>query len=340
MNGIYQTLLSLMEREQDAVLAVIIEEEGSSPRGTGAQMLVGPEGLSAGTIGGGAAEGSALELAAGLLREGRSERRSFRLRWDPKAKENPVCGGEIGVYLQYIPSSGPWRSVIETLLLRQDEKAPCWLVLRLDGGLPGLLDEKGRLLSGALPESSACLTASRPVLTESLFSLPVLPGERAVIFGGGHCSHALAPLLETVGFRVTVFDDRPEFANRERFPLAERVIVGDYLHISSALTLDGDDYAIVMTTGHQHDFAVLEQILRGPLAYAGVIGSRTKTAYVNQRLREAGIPEEVIQSVHSPIGTAIRAVTPEEIAVSIAGELILCRAPRRGDAGKYACPMS
>ena len=85
MNRIYQILLSLMEREQDAVLAVIIEEEGSSPRGTGAQMLVGPEGLSAGTIGGGAAEGSALELAAGLLREGRSERRSFRLRWVPFA---------------------------------------------------------------------------------------------------------------------------------------------------------------------------------------------------------------------------------------------------------------
>lgn len=340
MNRLYQTLLSLLERGQDAVLAVIIEEEGSSPRGTGAQMLVDPDGLAAGSIGGGAAEGAALALAADLLRERRSERRSFRLRWDPKAKENPVCGGEIGVLLQYIPHGGPWHAITEALAERQERKVPCWLVLRLDGGLPGLLDEKGGLLSGALPESSACLTASRPVLTEGLFSLPVLPGERAVIFGGGHCSHALAPLLETVGFRVTVFDDRPEFANRERFPTAERVIVGDYLRIRDALTLNGEDYAIVMTTGHQHDYAVLEQILRGPLAYTGVIGSRTKTAYVNRRLREAGIPEEVIQSVHSPIGTAIHAVTPEEIAVSIAGELILCRALRRGETGKHACPVS
>ena len=81
-----------------------------------------------------------------------------------------------------------------------------------------------------------------------------------------------------------------------------------------------EDFVVIMTNGHMHDFQVEEQILRGPFAYVGVIGSRTKTASVNRRLREAGIPEESIAQVHTPIGTAIQAVTPAEIAVSIAGQ--------------------
>ena len=92
-----------------------------------------------------------------------------------------------------------------------------------------------------------------------------------------------------------------------------------------------EDFVVILTNGHMHDFHVEEQVLRGPFAYVGVIGSRTKTVSVNRRLREAGIPEESIAQIHTPIGTAIQAVTPAEIAVSIAGEMILCRAERRGD---------
>ena len=138
-----------------------------------------------------------------------------------------------------------------------------------------------------------------------------------------------------------MFDCREEFADAERFPDADAVICGDYLKISDALTLDKEDYVVVMTNGHSHDFEVQEQVLRRPLAYIGVIGSRSKTAAVNAKLRAAGVPEEAIQSVHTPIGTAIKAVTPEEIAVSIAGEMIYVRALRR-EAGRevhHGCPM-
>ena len=98
---------------------------------------------------------------------------------------------------------------------------------------------------------------------------------------------------------------------------------------------------VVMTNGHDHDFQVEVQLLQGSAAYVGVIGSRKKTAYVNRRLREAGITEEAIASVHTPIGTAIKAVTPEEIAVSITGEMICVRATRREAAGEvpHGCPM-
>ena len=170
-------------------------------------------------------------------------------------------------------------------------------------------------------------------------ALPVAP--RVLIFGGGHIAAALVPLLQTVGFRCWVFDNREEFTAKERFPQAERCITGDYLKLKDYLEITPEDYVVIMTNGHSFDLEVQDQVLRGPFAYVGVIGSVRKTASVNARLRERGVPEAAISQVHTPIGTAIKAVTPEEIAVSIAGELILARAERREARGEqiHSCPM-
>ena len=162
-----------------------------------------------------------------------------------------------------------------------------------------------------------------------------------MIFGAGHISKALVPLLSSVGFRPVVFDDRPQFATRERFPQADQVVCGDFTRIRDYLTVEPEDYVVIMTNGHEYDFQSQVQVLQGKTAYVGVIGSRKKTAFVNQRLRDAGISNEAIAFVHTPIGTAIKAVTPEEIAVSIAGEMILVRAERREANGEvhHGCPM-
>ena len=126
-----------------------------------------------------------------------------------------------------------------------------------------------------------------------------------------------------------------------REPMAEKIIVGDYTKIAEYLDLTAEDYLVIMTSGHSYDLEVQDQVLRGEFAYVGVIGSRKKTAAVNQRLRERGVADEVIAKVHTPIGTSIKAVTPEEIAISITGELTYERAIRREAAGKvvYGCPM-
>ena len=211
-------------------------------------------------------------------------------------------------------------------------------MLREDGGCGALLGPEG-LLWGNLPKGVGPASLQTDcVRQDGLFSMPLPIGERALLFGAGHISQALCPLLVTVGFRPVVFDCRPELATRKLFPTAEEVICGDFTSIKDHLTVTEEDFVVIMTNGHMHDFQVEEQILRGAFAYVGVIGSRTKTASVNRRLREAGIPEESIAQVHTPIGTAIRAVTPAEIAVSIAGEMILCRAERRGDK-PHGCPM-
>ena len=324
MHTIFQTLVYQREKGHDAVLATIIWDDGSAPRGKGSQMLVGRDGLLAGTIGGGAVEGQAIALAQEMLHSGADSRtHEFRLRRDGSAQSTGmVCGGDVTVYFRRIPAAdGAWDTLAAEVLRRLGAREPGWLVQPLDGAMPYLSDnDTGK---------------------ENCFTMPLPIGERAILFGAGHCSVALCPLLTTVGFRVTVVDNRPELATRERFPTADAVLCCDLAHISDAVTIGDDDYVVIMTNGHRHDFVVEEQVLRGQYAYIGVIGSRTKTASVNALLRQAGISEEAIAAVHTPIGTAIKAVTPEEIAVSIAGEMICVRATRREDAGikLHGCPM-
>ena len=153
---------------------------------------------------------------------------------------------------------------------------------------------------------------------------------------------ALAPVLNSIGFRTVVMDNRAEFVTEERFPNAEQLVCGDFTKIDEYIEVKDEDYIVVMTSGHAYDYEVEEQILRKKCAYVGVIGSRAKTAAVNEKLRAAGICEDAIQSVHTPIGLSIRAVTPEEIAISIAAELIMVRAEARERANiktSIGCPM-
>lgn len=322
MNGIFTTLLYEMEKHHDTVLCTIIADSGSTPRGMGAQMLVGEKGLLCGTIGGGAVEGQSIELGKNLLQERRSTVHEYKLHHNDTEDIGMVCGGDVTVHLQFIAADDAvWNALAGDVLHRIALRQPGWLVLALDDGTPALRDDA--------------------VTDSARVALPLPIGERAILFGAGHCSLALCPLLTTVGFRVTVVDDRPELVTKERFPTADAVVCCDLDHLADTVPVGGEDYVVVMTNGHSHDFAVQEQVLRGQYAYIGVIGSRSKTASVNARLRAAGIREEAIATVHTPIGTAIKAVTPEEIAVSIAGEMICVRATRRENAGVqlHGCPM-
>ena len=286
-----------------------------------------------GTIGGGAVEYRSEQMAVELLARKCSAKHVFQLRRDAREDIGMVCGGDVSVWFQYVDPNDPdWEELAGKVVEQISAKQRGWLVQKLNGDLPALVGESG-VLAGRIAESEKWM-ADGCVLTESVFSMPLPLGERAVIFGGGHIAMALTPLLKQVGFRVTVMDNRPEYADPARFPEAEKVICGDYLHIANVLTLTADDYVVVMTNGHSHDFEIQEQVLRGPLAYVGVIGSRSKKAFVNQRLREMGIEESAIESIHTPIGVVIK-------AVSIVGEMILVRAQHREEAGikTGGCPM-
>ncbi|MDR0881049.1 MAG: XdhC family protein [Candidatus Adiutrix sp.] len=150
-----------------------------------------------------------------------------------------------------------------------------------------------------------------------------LPKPRLIILGGGHIALPLVPMAALLRFEVTVFDDRPSFANPGRFPAATQVICESFDHLNQYLPLRQSDYVVIVTRGHQHDQDCLRQILAGEVPYyVGMIGSRRRVAIVRRQLLEEGFAPEKLERLHSPIGLSIGAVTPEEISVSILGEVI------------------
>lgn len=152
--------------------------------------------------------------------------------------------------------------------------------------------------------------------------------ERLIICGGGHVSLALAQIAALLEFEIVVIDDRTEFANVERFPMADAVLAQPFMDALDALGSREDDYYAIVTRGHSFDRECLAHVLRGKYAYAGMIGSRTKVNAVMEHLRGEGFTQEILDGVHSPIGLKIGGQTPAEVAVSIAAELVQVRAAR------------
>ena len=230
-----------------------------------------------GTIGGGAVEGRSIQLSQQLLAQRRSCIREFPLHQAPERDIGMVCGGDVTAHFQFIPAEDPlWSETASRALALLNRRTAGWLVLAEDGSAPALLDRES-VVSGSLPEDTAqALRTPGFSMAAGYISLPLPIGQRALLFGAGHISQALCPLLTTIGFRPVVFDDRPELANTRLFPTAEQVICGDFTRISDYLTITDEDFVVIMTSGHVRDFQVEEQTLRGDFAYVGVIGSGGK----------------------------------------------------------------
>ena len=324
MRELLKQSVERLSRGQRVVWCVILSAEGSTPRGPGAKMAVFADGTSFGTVGGGAVEYQAIELAKSM--GDRAFVRGFDLHSGGSEATGMVCGGRVEI--GFFPFPAHAAEPMEALLRAISEPGDHWLCLNIDPD-----GSFGHSLIHDLDAHSdprAERPAGSPILERKSgggwsFTEPVARDYRVWIFGGGHVSAALVPVLIPLGFPVTVFDSRPELATPERFPGAE-VLLGDFNDFSDKLTVTARDYAVVMTPGHEMDLEVLRQVLKTPATYVGCIGSRKKTAYVNQKLREEGFSEADVARIHAPIGLPIQARTPEEIAVSIAAEMILHRA--------------
>lgn len=324
MQKIAECVVAALADGRDLVLVTIAGGKGSAPRHAGSQMLVDAQGLACGTIGGGALEGHAIMRAQALLGSGQG---CFE-HLDLVADLGMGCGGQADLlYAPVCAGDASWAQVVAGVLRCMDERFPASLALRCRrDGRPvavgvALLDEGGEVIAGDR-EAAANFDGS-------WFVIPLELPFRAVVFGGGHVGRATVEALSRVGFACTVLDSRPEFARPKDFPGANKVLCDSFDNIAASLTLDARDFVLIMTPGHNSDFAVLEQVLRQPHAYVGLIGSRRKIAAGRQRMLAAGIPQAAIDAVHMPIGLAIDAETPEEIAISIAAECIQERAALR-----------
>ncbi len=170
----------------------------------------------------------------------------------------------------------------------------------------------------------------------SVFLEPLNPAPQLFVFGAGHIGSVLARIGKMLDFSVAVIDDRPEYANAEKLPGVDTVIPRPYTEAIKELTFTQQTYIVILTYKHAHDFEVLAECINKPYRYLGMIGSRKKVNTCLEGLREQGVGEDRIETIHAPVGIDISANTPSEIAVSIAAELIAVR--NKEGATPFVCP--
>ena len=303
-------------------------------------MIVREDGSIFGTIGGGAVEYKAQHLAAEVLKEKKSYTKGFKLAPNEVADLGMVCGGDVIVYFQFVKGNDEKSiSLIKKIIELCEKDEDSWIITDItdeEAWEMGVYSEKEGFIgiSDFSESSMAPLFGNREILNRedgrTFYVEPLIRAGRVLIFGGGHVAKELVPVLSHVGFSCLVMDDRVEFSNKEVFPKADYVITGDFNNISNYIDIHSTDYIVIMTRGHNFDYVVEAQALRSKACYIGVIGSKNKTASVTKRLLDDGFTMEDIKRVYTPIGTAIKAESPAEIAISIAGELICVRAEHKG----------
>ena len=326
-----------LSRKQPLVMALIMSQEGSTPRTTGTRMMIGADGY-VGTIGGGRIEASVMEIAREMLHKPGAVTISFDLTSEIADAMDMVCGGKLEILIDSIAPDEKNRLFFSSLLQMLDQRQKGLMVtellesgvlqvrraiLREDGVVIGTPDFKMEIDS--IPKKLRA-----PILIQSgdrkFFIEPVMAPGTVYLFGAGHVSLQTAILAKRVGFEVVVLDDRMEFANTSRFSDADDVRVPASFEIAfEGLEIHADSYLVILTRGHLHDKTVLQQALKTPAGYIGMIGSRKKRDAIYQALENEGFTTKDFQKVHCPIGLSIGAQTPEEIAVSIVAELIHAR---------------
>ncbi|MBW2138344.1 MAG: XdhC family protein [Deltaproteobacteria bacterium] len=353
MKEIYRKLIKSLEEKEPVVLATIIVQKGSVPRGKGTQFLIRKDGSFVGTIGGGRLEAQVLEGAKEVFENRAPSRLNFVLKGTDVEKTDMLCGGDAEVFLEFISAEKDvyipiFRRALE--IKERGEKAIMATVVDPNrwekGAVPKILVEKSGEVHGSLTGGDGVEEAIKGKVEEILrmghgevlvfkdregrdleiFVEPVVSEPRLFVFGGGHVSEQIVPFAARVGFEVFVIDDRKEFATPERFPEAAQVLKYPFEGVMERLPVDGSSYIVIVTRGHMHDRTVLEQSLRTTAKYIGMIGSRRKRNILYKKLLEEGFTQEDLKRVHAPIGLEIGAETPEEIAVSIVAELIKVRA--------------
>jgi xanthine dehydrogenase accessory factor len=199
--------------------------------------------------------------------------------------------------------------------------------LLVDRAARSLEDRQSRTRSYALSDGDAGDVGVEGGELDVFFEVLARP-PRIVIVGAGHIAAPLAAIAKLLDFDVSVLDDRPEYANRERFPSADHILVGPYRETVASLLADRDTYIVLVTRGHVHDLACLEEVITSPAAYIGMIGSKRRVRTVLERARAHGVDPDRLRPLHAPIGLDIGSQSPAEIAVAIAAEIISVRRGR------------
>jgi xanthine dehydrogenase accessory factor len=338
-----KTVNEQLEAGRPMVLVSIISMQGSTPRHSGTKMVVGADGKSYGTIGGSLLEAAAIKESRRVLTTKKSRIMSYDLTGKDPTAPGMICGGKAEILLDYLAVtpgnrqfSGQWREIMQrgkdyyllTYLKGEGDSVEIsgHSIINADGS-PFLTQSPAPDIGKIKPELHTVSTTAvlpigdRRVMVDRIRRLKTL-----YCFGAGHVAVPTAHLAALTGFRVVVIDDRPEFANEERFPEAHNtLVIKNFNRALEGLEIDRDSFIVIVTSGHQYDREVLEQALKTNAGYIGMISSRRKKEAIYEYLIAQGVKRERLEQVHSPIGIDISGETPEEIGISIVAELIQVR---------------
>jgi xanthine dehydrogenase accessory factor len=342
-----ESISRCLQANQSVSIATILSHTGSTPRTAGAQMLVMPGGGILGTIGGGKVESEIIEAASKLFNSGKARIKSFDLNPSGVSSDlDTICGGRLSIFIESVDGTKDNLRFFQDLGLQYRQNRDCLTitVLAQDRDELTIMDRHLILNDGSgqdrFPYSDVVLkqlisktygkrAAALLTVDERLFL--VQHHHRAngtvSIFGAGHVARQLARLAKMVDFYTVVLDDREEFANRRRFADADEIVVLESFETAlKDRAFDSHSFIVIVTRGHSHDKTVLAQALKTGAGYIGMIGSRRKRDAIYRQLLNEKFSQTDIDRVHCPIGLEIGAERPEEIAVSIAAELIRKRA--------------
>jgi xanthine dehydrogenase accessory factor len=334
--NIHRKAAELADAGSDFVLALILATEGSTPRKAGVKAIVDRQGVIFGTLGGGYVEIEVQRLAAEACGGGRPAVLDFNLDDVHATNDGPICGGTVRVLID--PTAAKDSAAYAQAADAIESRKRGALVTTADGA-----DETEVTVQWIEADAvgdytdfpgagsvEACLVRETPELFSQAgveaFVEPVIPHPLLLIAGGGHISQALAPLAVGLGFDVTVLDDRPEFTAPSLFGESVATRCGAVPDELVRIGLGADTYVVIVTRSHKHDAEALEACVKSDAAYVGMIGSMRKVALINESFIESGLATEAeLARVLAPIGLDIGAVTVEEIATSIAAQLVAVR---------------
>jgi len=354
MNNIYLKLLNMAPAIKNPVLATVSGTEGSTPQKPGSSAIFGNGVLITGTVGGGVVEGRTQELALEYALTKESHYFHYQLDNNVTDPEEAICGGTITILIDTAPLAH--LPVFSMLGKSMSEREPGVLITSVSGKDDAAVTIDRYWMTGKIKPALPDLITDKiePVIREMLSSPGadeyrrvdiVIPGERTtsafylesvfplpelIIAGAGHIGKALSHLGKLIGFEVTVIDNRSEYANHYNLPDADHIIVDDIGRTVENIEKHSDTFIVIVTRGHSDDAVALKPCIGTGAGYVGMIGSKEKVAKMHSDFISRGwATEDQWKRIHTPIGLDIKSKTVEEIAVSIAAQLIQVRSRGR-----------
>ncbi len=346
---IYLQLLEFLKNNKSCVLATVTGTQGSTPQKPGSSAIYGKNGLLAGTVGGGAVELAIGEMALNSIRTQKSGYFRFDLDNDISETEAAICGGGMSILLDANPAGN--LQILESMKEADEKRVHGVLVTVCSSCLPECAQiqrfwvtaENLKNIPPQIPAESV-ITAAEMLTRRNpddfremvlgvkegeeklVFLESVVPIPQLIIAGAGHVGKALSHLGKLLGFEVTFWDDRPEFANKTNLPEADKILCGQIDETLGNLHIDRDSFIVIVTRGHKNDADVLRKFIGSKAGYIGMIGSRKKIVQVRESFLKSGWATiDQWEKIFTPIGLEIGSKTVQEIAVSIAAQLIQVR---------------